>query len=67
MPVETCQEDGKLGFRWGNSGACYTYNPSSAASKATARLKAAKQGQAIAFSRAREGGHAGNPTKKDFS
>ena len=47
MPVQQCQEDGKPGFKWGEQGKCYTYNPTSARSKAMARLKAEAQGRAV--------------------
>ena len=47
MPVQTCQQDGKPGFRWGQRGKCYTYDPNSTRSKALARLKAEAQGKAI--------------------
>ena len=65
MPVEECSQDGKPGFRWGNSGACYPYSPNDPASRARARAKAAAQGQAIAFQRARERGKS-KPTGRDF-
>ena len=65
MPVTDCSEGGKPGFKWGNSGACYTYDPKDAASRAAARVKAAKQGTAEAFSRAKARGY-GKPSKMDF-
>lgn len=46
MPVQTCQQDGKRGYRWGESGKCYTYTAGSLRSKAQARLKAEAQGRA---------------------
>ena len=55
MPVQACQQDGKPGFRWGQRGKCYTYEPGSLRSKAAARLKAEAQGKAI---KAREGKNA---------
>ena len=51
MPVEQCQSNGKPGYRWGESGACYTYTPNSDRSRVRARKKAQKQGQAIEISR----------------
>jgi hypothetical protein len=39
MPLERCKESGKSGWRWGNSGACYT-GPG-------AKKKAIKQGLAV--------------------
>lgn len=39
MPVVSCHEDGKSGWKWGISGTCYTGK--------SARLKAEAQGRAI--------------------
>jgi len=39
MPVQRCTKDGKLGWRWGKSGKCYTGSD--------AKAKASKQGRAI--------------------
>lgn len=39
MPVKQCQADGKQGYKWGDSGKCYT-GPD-------ARAKAEAQGAAI--------------------
>lgn len=47
MPVQSCQTGGKPGFKWGDSGACYTYTPSDTASRARARGQAERQGRAI--------------------
>ena len=47
MPVERCMSDGKLGWRWGDSGVCYTGND--------AKDKAEEQGQA-AYASGYEGG-----------
>lgn len=65
MPVTDCEEGGRKGFRWGNSGTCYPYSPNDPASRARARAKAVAQGQAIAFQRARERGRS-KPTERDF-
>lgn len=46
MPVESCQLNGKPGFRWGSSGKCYTYTEGDKASMDRAKQKAGKQGQA---------------------
>lgn len=43
MPVKPCTRDGKSGYKYGDSGKCYT-GPG-------ARKKATKQGQAIEISR----------------
>ena len=47
MPVHSCQEDGKPGFKWGTHGHCYTYTRGNKQSKERARNKAIKQGRAI--------------------
>ena len=47
MPVKSCQSNGKPGFKWGNSGKCYTYTPGDKSSKEKARQKAIRQGRAI--------------------
>ena len=44
MPLVRCQEDGKPGWKFGESGKCYTYTENDKSSEATAKLKAAKQG-----------------------
>lgn len=47
MPIQSCSGDGKPGFKWGDSGKCYIYNPQDNASRANARKKALAQGIAI--------------------
>ena len=47
MPVHSCSEGGKPGFKWGSKGKCYTYNPNSAESRKSAKNKAIRQGRAI--------------------
>lgn len=47
MPVQSCQLDGKPGFRWGESGKCYTYETGDTASRRRARSRAQAQGAAI--------------------
>lgn len=47
MPVQRCQRDGKPGYRWGEEGKCYTYDPGDAESRAAAKRRARRQGQAI--------------------
>lgn len=49
MPLKRCQDGGRPGWQYGDSGKCYTYAPGDAQSEAAAKLKAAKQ--AIAISR----------------
>lgn len=47
MPVKSCRSDGKPGYKWGDSGKCYTYTPDDEESRKRARAKAEKQGRAI--------------------
>jgi hypothetical protein len=47
VPLQTCRQDGKPGFKWGNAGACYTYDPGDDAAKGKAKQQAIKQGVAI--------------------
>lgn len=47
MPVESCSDGDKPGYKWGNSGKCYLYEPNSDESKINARKKALAQGVAI--------------------
>lgn len=46
MPVMSCQSDGKPGFKFGDSGHCYTFDPKNPASKERARQEAIRQGAA---------------------
>ena len=47
MPIKSCQLNGKPGYKYGDSGKCYTYSPGDEGSKARARSKAEKQAAAI--------------------
>lgn len=47
MPIKRCSINGKPGFKWGDMGKCYTYDPDSLSEKQKARKKALKQGIAI--------------------
>jgi len=47
MPIQSCTKDGKPGYKYGESGACYTYTPGNKASRDAAHSKAVRQGQAI--------------------
>jgi hypothetical protein len=47
MPVKTCKSDGKPGYKWGNSGKCYTYPPGDAKARNEAKRRAVVQGIAI--------------------
>ena len=49
MPLKHCQKNKKKGWKYGDSGTCYTTGD--------AREKAAKQGRAISISKARKAGH----------
>jgi len=47
LPIKQCQEKGEPGFKWGNSGKCYTYSPYSEGSRRNAKKQAIAQGIAI--------------------
>lgn len=49
MPTKKCTSGGKSGYKYGDSGKCYTGS--------NAKAKADKQGRAISISKARESGH----------
>lgn len=51
MPVKATTKNGKPGYKYGESGAVYTYTPGNEASRERAKEKAAKQGRAIEMSR----------------
>jgi hypothetical protein len=61
MPVQPCQSDGKPGYKWGESGACYAYTPGDEASASRARASAERQGRA-----ARAGGYEGMNKQEDW-
>ena len=44
MPVNPCSENGKPGFKWGDSGKCYLYTPGNEESMGEAKRKATIQG-----------------------
>jgi len=46
MPVHSCQEDGKPGWKWSGSGKCYTYTSGSKDGSKRAHDKADAQGAA---------------------
>jgi len=46
MPVQSCSDNGKPGYRWGEQGACYTYPKGNLAQKKKAKKKAFYQGLA---------------------
>lgn len=47
MPIKNCQDNGKPGYKWGDEGKCYVYEPDSEDSKKKAIKKALAQGVAI--------------------
>ncbi len=47
MPVIECINNDKPGYKWGESGKCYTYDPNNEQSKNMAKAKAERQGRAI--------------------
>ena len=47
MPVKRCRSDNKPGWKWGSSGACYTYKSGDDKSSKRAKKKAVAQGIAI--------------------
>lgn len=47
MPVQPCKDDGESGYRWGQSGTCYTGK--------NGHKKALKQGVAIELDKKRRG------------
>ena len=50
MPVQVCTSNGQPGFRYGKSGACYTYKAGSESGRKAAKRKSILQGAAIAQS-----------------
>lgn len=55
MPVRECQMDEKPGWKWGESGKCYTYTEGNQMSEAMARARAELQGRAIEANKEKEG------------
>jgi len=47
MPVMSCNENNRPGYKYGASGKCYTYNSGDKKGAARAKLNAYKQGMAI--------------------
>lgn len=48
MPLMRCKSGNKPGWKYGSSGKCYTYASGNKSSEKAAKMKAAKQGVAIA-------------------
>lgn len=47
MPVQKCQSGGKPGFKWGQRGKCYTYEPGNTTARKEAKRRAYVQGYAV--------------------
>lgn len=47
MPLKQCKVNNQPGYKWGDKGKCYTYNPKNEKSRKEAKKKAIKQGVAI--------------------
>lgn len=47
MPVNSCSSNGKPGYKFGDSGACYTYTPGDSESRKSAKAKASAQERAV--------------------
>ena len=52
MPVKSCRKEGKPGWKWGDSGYCYTYTKGNKQSSDRAKEKASRQGRAIQVNKA---------------
>ena len=46
MPLKRCHKEGKPGYKWGDSGKCYTYTSGNKAEREAAKALARKQGRA---------------------
>ena len=47
MPIQKCQSEGKPGYKYGNTGKCYTYDAGDENSRRKALNKARAQERAI--------------------
>ena len=47
MPIQECQINGQPGYKWGESGKCYTYEKGNNQSMNEAKRKAIEQARAI--------------------
>jgi hypothetical protein len=47
MPAKRCKKDGKPGWKWGDSGHCYTYTPGDKQSESRAKARMRQQAKAI--------------------
>jgi hypothetical protein len=55
MPLQRCEQDGRPGWKWGATGACFTYAPGSLSAENIARKNAMAQAVAISFAQKRAG------------
>jgi len=55
MPVQLCEKDGKPGYKWGETGKCYTYTVGNESERREAKRRANIQGYAIRKSQERRG------------
>ena len=53
MPIKRCTSGGRPGYKWGDSGKCYTYTPGDKRSRERARERALRQARAIQANRSR--------------
>jgi len=53
--VKSCESDGKPGWKWGDTGKCYTYTKGDKEGSATAKVKAGKQGRAVKAQESKHG------------
>ena len=47
MPIKACFREGRAGYKYGDSGSCYTYEPGNEQSRMAAKRKAEEQMRAI--------------------
>lgn len=47
MAIQKCEDNGKPGWKLGDGGKCFTYDPDSAGGSALAKAKALKQAASI--------------------
>jgi len=47
VPIRSCSEGGKPGYKWGTEGHCYTYTTGSEEGRKRAKARAINQGLAI--------------------
>ena len=55
MPIKRCQEGGRPGYKFGDSGKCYSYRKGDMKGEKEAYDRAAAQGRAIEVSKGSQG------------